>query len=336
MAQTAVPGRLVDSFGRVARDLRVSVTDKCNLRCAYCMPEQGLEWIRSPQLLTGAELVRLIGIAVTRLGVTQVRLTGGEPLLRPDLPDIVGSVSALEPRPRLSLTTNGIGLARFAGLLAQRGLRRVNVSLDTLDRGRFRELAKRDRLDDVLLGLEAAAASGLSPVKVNTVLMRGINDAEAPALLQFCLDRGYELRFIEQMPLDPMHGWSRDNMVTADEILEMLGECWDLTADPSERGAAPAQTWLVDGGPAKVGIVASITRPFCGDCDRARLTADGQIRTCLFAREESDLRALLRGGSTDEEIAGAWRVAAGFKAAGHGVNDPLFLQPSRPMSAIGG
>ena len=333
--RTAV-GVLADRYGRVARDLRVSLTDKCNLRCTYCMPAEGLPWLANPQLLTDDEIVRLVGVAVSRLGITEVRFTGGEPLIRPGLPGIVAAVAALTPRPRISLTTNGIGLARMASALREAGLDRVNVSLDTLDRDRFTALTRRDRLADVLAGLAGAAEAGLTPVKINSVLMRGTNDDEAPALLRFALAHGYELRFIEQMPLDAQHGWDRSTMVTADEILASLQAAFALTPDPSERGAAPAETWLVDGGPARVGVIASVTRPFCGDCDRTRLTADGQVRNCLFATEESDLRGALRDGADDEELARRWRAAMWAKRAGHGIDDPTFLQPARSMSAIGG
>ncbi|MEH1030600.1 GTP 3',8-cyclase MoaA [Micromonospora profundi] len=329
-------GVLVDRYGRVARDLRVSLTDKCNLRCTYCMPAEGLPWLAGPQLLTDDEIVRLVRVAVERLGVTEVRFTGGEPLIRPGLVGIVASVAALMPRPRISLTTNGIGLDRLAPALATAGLDRVNVSLDTLDAARFTQLTRRPRLDAVLAGLAGAAAAGLNPVKINSVLMRGVNEDEAPALLRFAVDHGYQLRIIEQMPLDAQHGWDRTTMVTAEEILASLRTRFDLSPDPAERGAAPAETWLVDGGPARVGVIASVTRPFCGDCDRTRLTADGQVRACLFATEESDLRAALRGGATDDELAQRWRTAMWGKRAGHGIDDPTFLQPTRPMSAIGG
>ena len=334
--RTTTDGVLADRYGRVARDLRVSLTDKCNLRCTYCMPAEGLPWLSGPQLLTDDEIVRLVGVAVTRLGINEVRFTGGEPLIRPGLHGIVAAVAALTPRPRISLTTNGIGLARMASALRDAGLDRVNVSLDTLDRDRFTALTRRDRLADVLAGLAGAAEAGLTPVKVNSVLMRGTNDDEAPALLRFALAHGYELRFIEQMPLDAQHGWDRSTMVTADEILASLKAAFALTPDPSERGAAPAETWLVDGGPARVGVIASVTRPFCGDCDRTRLTADGQVRNCLFATEESDLRGALRDGADDEELARRWRAAMWAKRAGHGIDDPTFLQPARSMSAIGG
>lgn len=328
---------LKDSFGRVATDLRVSLTDKCNLRCSYCMPPEGLDWMPSAQLLTADEIVRLVRLGVERLGITEVRYTGGEPLLRRELVDIVARTTALAPRPQVSLTTNGIGLAKLAESLAGAGLDRVNVSLDTLDPETFKRLAHRDRFADVIAGLEAADRAGLRPVKVNTVLMRGVNETEAVPLLRFCLDRGYELRFIEQMPLDAQHGWKRENMVTADEILAMLEPEFDLTPDDlEERGSAPAERYLVDGGPARVGVIGSVTRPFCAACDRVRLTADGQIRNCLFATEESDLKSALRSGATDDELAERWIAAVRGKRAGHGIDDPSFLQPSRPMSAIGG
>ncbi|WP_189236354.1 GTP 3',8-cyclase MoaA [Planomonospora parontospora] len=328
---------LRDSFGRVATDLRVSLTDRCNLRCSYCMPPEGLDWLPKPELLTAEEIVRLVTIGVERLGITEVRYTGGEPLLRRELVDIVARTTVLAPRPQVSLTTNGIGLARLAGPLAAAGLDRVNVSLDTLDRETFAKLAHRDRLADVLAGLAAAEAAGLRPVKINAVLMRGVNDHEAVPLLRYCLDKGYELRFIEQMPLDAQHGWRRENMITADEILATLQASFDLTdADPAERGSAPAELFLVDGGPARVGVIGSVTRPFCGACDRVRLTADGQIRNCLFATDESDLRAAMRSGASDDELAERWLAAVRIKKAGHGIDDPAFLQPSRPMSAIGG
>jgi cyclic pyranopterin phosphate synthase len=328
---------LTDSFGRTATDLRVSLTDRCNLRCTYCMPAEGLDWLPRPDLLTDDELVRLIGLAVTRLGITEVRFTGGEPLLRRGLPDLVASVAQLRPRPEMSLTTNGIGLARLAAPLRAAGLDRINVSLDTLTPRIFVQLARRDRLADVLAGLASAAAAGLVPVKVNAVLMRGINDHEAAPLLRYCLDHGYELRFIEQMPLDAQHGWRRAEMVTADEILATLGAEFTLKPDdPAERGSAPAEAYLVDGGPARVGVIGSVTRPFCGSCDRIRLTADGQLRNCLFARTENDLRAPMRAGASDDELAARWQDCIRAKLPGHGINEPGFLQPARPMSAIGG
>ena len=327
---------LLDTFGRVATDLRVSLTDRCNLRCTYCMPAEGLDWLPSPQMLTDDEVVRAVAVAVG-LGVTEVRFTGGEPLLRKGIVDIVTRVGQLSPRPRMSLTTNGIGLARTASALKAAGLDRVNVSLDTLDRDRFVALAKRDRLADVVAGLEAAAEAGLTPVKVNALLMRGVNDDEASILLLWCLARGYELRFIEHMPLDAQHAWDRSTMVTAAQILARLQTDFDLVPDSAEhRGSAPAQTWVVDGGPGRVGIIASVTQPFCGNCDRVRLTADGQIRNCLFATGETDLRTPMRAGADDEALGALLKAALWAKKAGHGIDDPAFLQPVRPMSAIGG
>ncbi|MEO3752825.1 GTP 3',8-cyclase MoaA [Streptomyces sp. B6B3] len=328
---------LLDTYGRTATDLRVSLTDRCNLRCTYCMPEEGLAWLAKPELLTDDEVVRLVRVAVVELGVTEVRFTGGEPLLRPGLVGIVARCAELGPRPQLSLTTNGIGLERVAGQLREAGLDRVNVSLDTVDPEMFHRITRRRRHGDVLRGLAAAREAGLTPVKVNAVLLPGLNEAEAPDLLAWALEHEYELRFIEQMPLDAQHGWQRDRMVTAGDILASLRTRFTLTAeDDGERGAAPAERWLVDGGPARVGVIASVTRPFCRACDRTRLTADGQVRTCLFAREESDLRGALRAGATDAELAARWRAATWGKKAGSGLDEPEFRQPSRPMSAIGG
>jgi GTP 3',8-cyclase len=327
---------LADSYGRVATDLRVSLTDRCNLRCTYCMPAEGLDWLPKPELLTDDEVVRLVGIATALLGVQEVRFTGGEPLLRRGLAGIVARTAELRPRPEISLTTNGIGLDRLAGQLREAGLDRINVSLDTVRPEVFATLARRDRLADVLAGLSSAAASGLAPVKVNAVLMRGLNDDEAVPLLRFCLEHGYHLRFIEQMPLDAQHGWRRAQMVTADEILAELSAEFKLEPDNAGRGSAPAESFLIDGGPARVGVIGSVTRPFCAACDRVRLTADGQVRNCLFARTESDLRGPMRSGASDDEIAQLWRRAVASKLPGHGINDPGFLQPSRPMSAIGG
>jgi GTP 3',8-cyclase len=328
---------LLDTYGRVATDLRVSLTDRCNLRCTYCMPEEGLQWLDKPELLTDDEIVRLVRIAVSELGVEEVRFTGGEPLLRPGLVGLVERCADLPKRPRLSLTTNGIGLERTAAALRDAGLDRVNVSLDTLDPEVFRRMTRRKRHADVLRGLAAAQEAGLTPVKVNSVLMPGLNDTEAPDLLAWAMDEGYELRFIEQMPLDAQHGWQRDGMITAGDILESLRTRFTLAPEgEEERGSAPAERWIVDGGPHRVGVIASVTRPFCRACDRTRLTADGQVRTCLFATEESDLRGALRSGAEDGEIAARWRLAMWGKKAGAGIDDPSFVQPDRPMSAIGG
>lgn len=339
-------GPMLDTFGRAARDLRVSLTDRCNLRCTYCMPAEGLDWLPGDAVLSADEIIRLITIGVTELGIEAVRFTGGEPLLRKDLPRIVEAVSALPGHPETSVTTNGLGLRRHARALADAGLSRVNVSLDTLDRDRFAAITRRDRIADVLDGLAAAAEAGLTPVKVNAVLHPEGGLDDAPALLAMCLEHGFSLRIIEQMPLDAEHQWSRADMITADQVVERLSRDYVLVADTAPRGSAPAQTWIVDGHhvthadgtvtPARVGIIASVTRPFCGDCDRTRLTADGQLRTCLFSTTETDLRALLRTGADDAAIALAWRGATWGKLPGHAINDPGFLQPTRPMSAIGG
>jgi cyclic pyranopterin phosphate synthase len=337
-------GPLRDTFGRVAKDLRVSVTDRCNLRCAYCMPAEGLDWMPTDQVLTTDELVRVLTVAVRDLGIERIRFTGGEPLLRRDLDEIIAAVAALPESPEIAMTTNGLGLPRRVDGLVAAGLDRINVSLDTIDRARFAAITRRDRLDDVLDGLAAARAAGLNPVKVNAVVPERADLAGVPDLLAFCLEHGYELRIIEQMPLDADHAWQRAQMVTADEILATLRTRFTLLSDPVPRGSAPAATWLVDGhhgpsGPARVGVIASVTRPFCGDCDRTRLTADGSLRNCLFATSETDLRSALRTLPDDEidaAVAELWRGSMWAKAAGHGVNTEGFRQPTRPMSAIGG
>ncbi|HEX8508925.1 MAG TPA: GTP 3',8-cyclase MoaA [Propionibacteriaceae bacterium] len=331
--------RLADGFGRVATDLRVSLTDHCNLRCTYCMPAEGLDWMPAEEVLTDDEMLRLIAVGVTRLGIRTVRLTGGEPLLRKNLEQLVADIAALRPTPTIALTTNGIGLAARAERLAAAGLSRINVSLDTLDAGVFKQLTRRSRLPDVLAGISAARRAGLDPVKVNTVLMRGVNDHEALDLLRWAIAEGVQLRYIEQMPLDAQHAWQRSEMVTAAEIREQLGRHVELLEDPEDvlaRGSAPAELFRVAGTDATVGIIAAVTKPFCGACDRVRMTADGQIRNCLFARAESDLRTPLRAGASDEELADLWVLAVAGKRAGHGIDDPSFLQPDRPMSAIGG
>jgi cyclic pyranopterin phosphate synthase len=337
------PELLIDAFGRVATDLRISLTDRCSLRCSYCMPAEGLDWLPRGNVLTDPELARLASLFVT-LGVRTVRLTGGEPLLRPGLPGVVAMLAALDPAPQISLTTNGVGLARLAQPLADAGLLRINISLDTLDRNRFVEITRRDRIADVFAGIQAAHDAGLAPLKINTVLARDTNFDEAPALLLWALERGYELRFIEHMPLDAQHAWSRANMVTAEEILARLdGEFAIETAEG--RGTAPAERFLVTDGPGaatwatrpgRMGIVASVSRPFCRDCDRLRLTADGALRTCLFANAETDLLGPLRAGADDAALTELIRAAVLGKQAGHGINSALFIQPARPMSAIGG
>ncbi|MGJ6122187.1 GTP 3',8-cyclase MoaA [Mycolicibacterium sp. Y3] len=329
-------GPLIDTFGRIATDLRVSLTDRCNLRCTYCMPAEGLDWLPGSQLLSAAELSRLLRIGITRLGITNVRFTGGEPLVSRNLEEVIAAAAALRPRPQIAMTTNGIGLAARAAGLKRAGLDRVNVSLDTVDATHFAQITRRDRLDDVLAGLAGAAAAGLAPVKVNAVLDPRTGLDDVVPLLRFCLEHEYQLRIIEQMPLDAGHEWSRDRAIGADAVLDTLRRYFDLRPDPAPRGSAPAALWRVDGSAATVGIIASVSEAFCGACDRTRLTADGQIRNCLFSTAETDLRGLLRGGADDEEIETAWRQAMWVKAAGHGINDPGFVQPSRPMSAIGG
>ncbi|MFA5711678.1 GTP 3',8-cyclase MoaA [Mycolicibacterium sp.] len=336
VGEAPATGPLIDTFGRVATDLRVSLTDRCNLRCTYCMPAEGLDWLATEQVLSTEELVRLLRIAVTRLGITNVRFTGGEPLLAKDLDQVIAAAAALRPRPQIALTTNGVALHRRAGALAEAGLDRVNVSLDTVDATHFAAITRRDRLDDVIAGLAAAQRAGLRPVKVNAVLDPQTGRDDVVALLKFCLQHDYQLRVIEQMPLDAGHSWERGSVLTAAEILETLRGHFTLTPDTAPRGSAPAQLWRVDGGSATVGVIASVSEAFCAACDRTRLTADGQVRNCLFATRETDLRALLRDGSDDDAIEAAWRSAMWQKAAGHGINDPSFVQPARPMSAIGG
>ncbi len=330
---------LVDSYGRIHRDIRVSLTDRCNLRCTYCMPHDFAAWMPSDELLTTEELMTVLEIGVS-LGIEEVRLTGGEPLLRPDIVDIVARINSLPNPPKLSLTTNGIRLAELAQPLKDAGLERVNVSLDTLDAERFKKMTFRDRFDDVMKGLKAAKDAELAPVKINTVLMPGVNDDEAVALVKWSLDEGFKLRFIEQMPLDAGGIWDRLTMKTADDIFAALNPVFSLT--PVEtRGSAPAEEFLINGGPETVGIIASVTRPFCGACDRLRLTADGQLRSCLFATKEMDLRDVLRSTELTEEqkrseIEARFSKTVISKLPGHGINDPSFIQPARPMSAIGG
>jgi cyclic pyranopterin phosphate synthase len=329
-----VPG-LLDSFGRVARDLRVSITEKCSLRCTYCMPEQGLPAIARDKLLTAPEIARLVGVAVRDLGVRDIRFTGGEPLMRADLEEIIGLSSAVADGASISMTTNGIGLdKRIDGLMAA-GLTRINVSLDTVDRDHFARLTRRDRLPAVLAGISAAQRAGLTPLKINAVLMRDTLNGSV-ALLEWALANNCKLRFIEQMPLDADEVWARDQMVDAQELLNELGTRFTLTEPHREDPSAPAEEWIVDGGPATVGIIASVTRSFCGDCDRTRLTAEGTVRSCLFGDDETDLRDLLRGGADDAEIATWWRAAMWGKQAGHGMERDDFVRPQRSMGAIGG
>ena len=330
---------LIDTYGRVHRNLRVSLTDRCSLRCTYCMPHDFAAWLPSEDLLTTDELLTVIEVAVQQ-GIDEVRLTGGEPLLRPDIVEIVERIASLDNAPRLTLTTNGIRLPDLAEKLAKAGLNRINVSLDTLSRERFKKLTYRDRFDDVILGLKAANAAGLFPIKVNTVLLKEINDDEAPALLEWALANEYSLRFIEQMPLDAGGIWDRATLITADEIFASLSTHYQLTP-VDNRGSSPAEEFYINGTKATVGIIGSVTRPFCGACDRLRLTSDGQLRSCLFSNVETDLRSTLRDQGTDlaykhEQIAARFQKTVISKLPGHGINDPSFIAPLRPMSAIGG
>ncbi|WP_460773274.1 GTP 3',8-cyclase MoaA [Microbacterium sp. GXF7504] len=333
----AVGDPLVDRFGRIHRDLRVSLTDRCSLRCTYCMPEQGNEWLARESILTLDEIERVARVAAAD-GVSTFRLTGGEPLLRRDIVDVVRRLAAIEGPAgpvELAMTTNGIRLPEVLPDLVDAGLTRLNISIDTIRRDRFAELTRRDRLDDVLAGIAAAAASGLAPLKLNAVAMRDVNDDELVDLVEFAVSQGAQLRFIEQMPLDAGHTWDRSRMVTREEILEKLSARWTLSPVPG-RGGAPAERWTLDGGPHTVGVIASVTAPFCGDCDRLRLTADGQLRNCLFSTTEFDLVPVLRDGGTDEDIDRMLRHCVARKLPGHAIDDPGFLQPTRGMNAIGG
>jgi cyclic pyranopterin phosphate synthase len=331
--------KLIDTYGREHRNLRVSLTDRCSLRCTYCMPNDFAAWIPNDDLLTTNELLTVIEVAVEQ-GINEVRLTGGEPLLRPDIVEIVDRIAGLANAPRLTLTTNGLKLKELALPLAKAGLNRINVSLDTLSRERFKKLTYRDRFDDVIEGLHAAKAAGLFPIKVNTVLLQGINDDEAPALLEWALKNEYALRFIEQMPLDAGGIWDRATMVSADQIYADLSRNYELTPVDG-RGSSPAEEFYINGTQATVGIIGSVTRPFCGACDRLRLTSDGQLRSCLFSNEEVDVRKVLRDENKDDaakrvEIAARFQKTVISKLPGHGINDPSFIAPARPMSAIGG
>ena len=334
----------MDAWGRVATDLRISLTDRCNLRCTYCMPAAGLPFAPAQALMQADEITRLAGIAVGELGVRQVRFTGGEPLLRKDLVDIIARVAALAPRPEISLTTNAIGLASRASALAAAGLDRINVSLDTVHAATFLEVTRRPFLDRVLDGIDAAAAAGLGPIKINAVLLRGVNDDQAPELLEWCLERGHQLRFIEQMPLDADHSWDRTTMVTAAEIRASLAGRYSLVPTDEPRDGAPAELFDVYESEVlrgRVGIIASVTESFCADCRRTRLTSEGAVRSCLFSHEEVDLLGALRGGASDSELASLWRDAMWAKPSGHGLDagsfaTDSFVQPARTMSAIGG
>ncbi|WP_026196042.1 GTP 3',8-cyclase MoaA [Corynebacterium lubricantis] len=335
---------LVDKFGRVAHDLRVSLTDRCNLRCTYCMPAEGLEWIPTDLTLSDEETIRLIRIGVEKLGIRMVRFTGGEPLLRKNLDQILAATKEMRTdegvAPDTALTTNGLGLARKAQHLADSGLDRVNISLDTIDPKLYQELTRRDRIHDVFAAIDAALEAGLNPVKINAVAMPGVNEDSLVDLARFALSKGAQLRFIEQMPLGPREQWKREDMVTAEQILDHLRREFDLQPARAPRGSAPAAVWEATDGDLSgtIGIIASVTHSFCGDCDRTRLTTDGAVRSCLFSSQESEtsLRDLMRAGATDDDLAEAWAGTMWLKKPGHGIDDEGFLQPDRPMSAIGG
>jgi len=340
----SAPEALIDPFGRTVRDLRISVTDRCNFRCTYCMPEEGMKWLDRADVLTFEEIQRFARICVERFDVDGIRLTGGEPTVRAHLPVLVNKLAQLKRAnghaPDIAITTNGSTLRNVADELFAAGIKRINISLDTLQRDKFLAMTRRDELDNVLSGIEAAKKAGFNPVKINAVVERGTNDDEIVDLARFGRDSGAEMRFIEFMPLDAEQGWSNSKVVSQDEIVARIAEVFPLEQVP-QRGAAPADRWrYLDrelGTPgATVGVIPSVTKPFCGDCDRVRLTAEGQFRTCLFATREFDMRALLRNGASDDDIANEIRAAVGTKWAGHQIGQVTFVRPTRTMSQIGG
>ena len=339
-------GDLVDPFGRTVRDLRISVTDRCNFRCTYCMPEEGMQWLPREDILTFEEIERLARVCVERFGVDGLRLTGGEPTVRAHLPVLVEKLSHLRVNPQadspyagrkpdLSVTTNGATLRLLAHELRQAGLDRVNISLDTLDPDRFLQMTRRRELHRVLDGIAAAQEAGFDQVKLNAVVERGVNDDEILALADFGRDHGVQVRFIEFMPLDASGHWSSTSVVSQDEIVAAIAAVHPLELVPA-RGSAPADRWRYLDGRGEVGVIPTVTKPFCGDCDRVRITAEGQFRTCLFATREFDLRALLRGGASDDELAAEIARAVGTKWAGHAIGQVAFVRPNRSMSQIGG
>ena len=329
-----MPEPLVDPFDRVVRDLRISITDRCNFRCTYCMPEEGMDWLPRQEILTFEEIERVARLCVERFGFTGIRLTGGEPTVRSHLPVLVEKLSKLNVD--LAMTTNGATLALMAADLRRAGLQRINISLDSLQRERFLALTKRDRLDEVLSGIDAAIATGFDPVKVNVVLMRGVNDDEIVDFVRFGRNHGIGIRFIEWMPLDAQGAWNAETVVTYDEVVRVVNDAFPI--EPlAVRGSQPAERFrFVDGAPGEVGVIASVTRSFCSDCDRVRLTAEGEFRNCLFAVEETDLRGLLRSGASDDELADAIKADVGRKWAGHSIGQVTFIKPPRSMSQIGG
>jgi len=326
---------LVDPFGRRVRDLRISVTDRCNLRCRYCMPAEGFDWLPRSELLSFEEITRVARVAVERFGFGSIRLTGGEPTVRAHLATLVGMLSALRPAVDLSLTTNGTTFPLLAGDLRRAGLNRVNISLDSLRADRVLTLTRRDSLPQVLAGIDAAVAAGFSPVKVNCVLIRGVNDDEVVDFAAFGRDRGVVVRFIEFMPLDADEAWAPGTVVPAAEVVAAIDAVWPL--EPvGPTSSAPATRWRYQDGGGEIGVIGSVTDSFCGSCDRVRLTAEGMFRNCLFAVQETDLRAVLRGGGTDDDLAAAIAADVGRKWAGHSVGQVTFTRPGRSMSQIGG
>lgn len=333
--QSADTPQLIDRYKRVVTDLRVSITDRCNFRCRYCMPAAGLEWMAPKTLLTFDELLRVIGVCVDH-GVESVKLTGGEPLLRGRVPELVRRIRSAHPDLDLSMTTNGSLLERQAAQLAEAGLDRVTVSCDSLATHRFEAMTLRDQLDDVLRGLRAAARHGLTPIKVNTVVIRGENDEDIEDFAQLARDTGYDVRFIEYMPLDAQSEWRAEHVVTGAEILERIVARWPLDALGNPASDPATSYRFRDGAPGSVGIIPSVSNAFCADCDRLRLTADGKLRACLFSLGETDLRGPLRLGANDAKIGELARECVAGKWAGHRIGTADFVQPARPMSAIGG
>jgi cyclic pyranopterin phosphate synthase len=326
---------LRDSWGREIKSLRVSVTDKCNFRCRYCMPAEGLEWLERDELLSFEEIERLVRV-LARMGVDEVRLTGGEPLVRRDLPTLVGMLAATPGVRDLSLTTNGVLLDRFAAPLVEAGLRRLNVSLDSLSHVRFAEITRRDALDRVLAGLAAAERHPeLRPIKVNCVAIKGFTEEEVPALAELARRKPYVVRFIEFMPLDADQAWRGDDVLTGGEIRALIEERWPLEELPAKASSTARRFRFADGA-GEIGFVNPVSEPFCSTCDRIRLTADGQLRTCLFSRREWDLKTPLRDGSSDERLDELIRFAVAHKELKHKINDPGFVRASRSMSQIGG
>jgi GTP 3',8-cyclase len=329
-----VDGPMIDTFGRVADDLRISVTDRCNFRCTYCMPAEGLTWLPKDQILTFEELTRLLGIFVT-LGVRSLKVTGGEPTVRADLPTLVRMFREAGPDLDISITTNGVLLDRLAAPLAEAGVDRATVSCDSLLRHRFEEMTRRDALDKVLAGLKAAEAAGLTPIKINCVVIAGTNDDEVVDFARWSRETGYEVRFIEYMPLDAEHAWERAKVVPAVRILEAIEATYPI--EPAGHGSEPAATYrFADGAPGAIGVIASVSEPFCDTCNRLRLTAEGQMRNCLFALDETDLRGPMRAGASDEELEMLIRTTVWEKWSGHRINHSDFVQPARSMSMIGG